>query len=183
MFLSLSILIVSTAYSDSERQGGKLVLNNATSSSVSMLDVLSMGLSKLEGMGLSIPDQFRIEYFDSQWKIKFCSNDCESTVGDEFLLDEAKGELSLNGEVNLLHRGIYDRKKYDALIKIFTNTHKDAVSAYGENLESAYYARINLKDGFLYVDYELKNPKARGGGPHYKIDFVSFEVLEKRYDQ
>lgn len=183
MFLSLSILITSPTYSDSEMQGDELVLNNATSSSVSMLDVFSMGLSKLEGMGLSIPDQFRIEYFDSQWKIKFCSKSCGSADGDEFLLDKSESELSLIGEISLLHRGIYDRKKYDALIEIFSNAHKDAVSAYGENLESAYYVRISLKDDFLYVDYELKNPKARGGGPHYKIDFVSFEVLERRYDQ
>jgi hypothetical protein len=37
-------------------------------------------------------------------------------------------------------------------------------------------------DGW-HVDYELKDPRLKGGGPHYIIDADSGTILSKRYQQ
>lgn len=36
-------------------------------------------------------------------------------------------------------------------------------------------------DGW-HVDYELKDPAAKGGGPHYVIDSGSGSIVSKRYE-
>jgi hypothetical protein len=57
----------------------------------------------------------------------------------------------------------------------------DAVKAYGDL--SAYRISLVLEDDGWHVDYELKNPRYKGGGPHYVIDATSGSILQKRYDQ
>jgi hypothetical protein len=37
-------------------------------------------------------------------------------------------------------------------------------------------------DGW-HVDFDLKDPAARGGGPHYIIDSESGVIVKKRYEQ
>lgn len=59
---------------------------------------------------------------------------------------------------------------------------EDAVQVYGD-LES-YAVSIHLDDdGVWRVDYELLDPDAQGGGPHYVISADSGEILDKRYEQ
>lgn len=57
----------------------------------------------------------------------------------------------------------------------------DAEKAYRDL--SVYEVRIVLKPDGWHVDYELKNPEAHGGGPHYVIDPVNGKILSKRYEQ
>jgi hypothetical protein len=37
-------------------------------------------------------------------------------------------------------------------------------------------------DGW-HVDYQLKNPRLHGGGPHYVIDAQTGAIISKRYEQ
>ena len=41
---------------------------------------------------------------------------------------------------------------------------------------------VQEADGW-HVDYELKNPRLKGGAPHYIIDARSGTTLSKRYEQ
>lgn len=49
------------------------------------------------------------------------------------------------------------------------------LSAYVENIENA--------GGVWRIDYELADPQAQGGGPHYIVSAETGEVLSKRYEQ
>ena len=40
-----------------------------------------------------------------------------------------------------------------------------------------------LEDDGWHVDYELKDPRLKGGGPHYIIDPHTGAILSKRYEQ
>jgi Peptidase propeptide and YPEB domain len=57
----------------------------------------------------------------------------------------------------------------------------DAVRVY-RNL-SPYRVSLVLEDDGWHVDYELKDPKRKGGGPHYLIDATTGAILSKRYEQ
>jgi hypothetical protein len=57
----------------------------------------------------------------------------------------------------------------------------DAVVAYRDL--SGYRIILTLEADGWHVDYELKNRKALGGGPHYRIDPVSGKILWKSYEQ
>ena len=57
----------------------------------------------------------------------------------------------------------------------------DAERAYRDL--SAYRISLALEDDGWHVDYELKNPRLNGGGPHYVIDACSGEIVSKRYEQ
>ena len=57
----------------------------------------------------------------------------------------------------------------------------DALQAYGEL--SKYRIHLVLEFDGWHIDYELKDPKHKGGGPHYIIDSVSGAILSKRYEQ
>jgi transcriptional regulator with XRE-family HTH domain len=57
----------------------------------------------------------------------------------------------------------------------------DAVLTY-PNL-SAYRIHLALEEDGWHVDYELKDPKRKGGGPHYVIDARSGAILSKKYEQ
>jgi hypothetical protein len=48
---------------------------------------------------------------------------------------------------------------------------------------SAYRIQLALEDDGWHVDYEFKNPRLKGGGPHYVIDAHTGAVLSKRYEQ
>jgi hypothetical protein len=58
---------------------------------------------------------------------------------------------------------------------------KDALKAYRDI--SIYKVTALESMGVWNVDYELKNPNLNGGGPHYRIHYLSGEILEKRYEQ
>ena len=48
---------------------------------------------------------------------------------------------------------------------------------------SRYQIRLALEDDGWHVDYELKDPNVRGGGPHYIIDHANGAIVSKRYEQ
>jgi hypothetical protein len=58
----------------------------------------------------------------------------------------------------------------------------DAEVAYRDGLEHYLIQIARQPDGW-HVDYELTNPLAAGGGPHYVIDSASGAILSKRYEQ
>jgi hypothetical protein len=57
----------------------------------------------------------------------------------------------------------------------------DASKAYRDL--SPYWIRLSLEEDGFYIDYELKDPRVKGGGPHYVIDSVTGGIVFKRYDQ
>lgn len=57
----------------------------------------------------------------------------------------------------------------------------DAEKAYRDL--SPYRLIIVLESDGWHIDYELKNPNAQGGGPHYLIDAQSGAILAKKYSQ
>ena len=57
----------------------------------------------------------------------------------------------------------------------------DAIKAY-RNL-SPYKVSLVLEEDGWHVDYELKDSKRKGGGPHYLIDAATGAILQKRYEQ
>jgi len=57
----------------------------------------------------------------------------------------------------------------------------DAVRVYRDL--ALYRIQVVLEDDGWHVDYELKNPRHKGGGPHYIIDANSGTMISKRYEQ
>jgi hypothetical protein len=57
----------------------------------------------------------------------------------------------------------------------------DAIEAYRDL--SGYYIHLGLEEDGWHIDYELKDSRLKGGGPHYVIDRFSGAVLSKRYEQ
>ena len=56
----------------------------------------------------------------------------------------------------------------------------DAITAYRDL--SAYRIQLALEFEKWHIDYELKDPKLKGGGPHYVIDAVGGAIVSKRYE-
>ncbi len=46
-----------------------------------------------------------------------------------------------------------------------------------------YRITLSLEGDGWHVDYELKSPFMKGGGPHYVIDPSDGRILSKRYEQ
>jgi hypothetical protein len=65
--------------------------------------------------------------------------------------------------------------------RALTIAQADAMRVYRDL--SPYFIRIAREDDGWHVDYELKDPKLKGGGPHYVIDPFNGLILAKRYDQ
>jgi hypothetical protein len=57
----------------------------------------------------------------------------------------------------------------------------DAEKAYRDL--SAYRILVASEPDGWHVDYELKDPTLKGGGPHYVINPISGEIVTKRYEQ
>ena len=57
----------------------------------------------------------------------------------------------------------------------------DAVRVYGDL--SPYCIRLAHEADGWHVDYDLKDPKLKGGGPHYVIDAVTGAIRARRYEQ
>jgi hypothetical protein len=58
---------------------------------------------------------------------------------------------------------------------------RDAARVYRDL--SPYRIQLVLEDDGWHVDYELKNPRLKGGGPHYVIDAHTGAIISKRYEQ
>jgi hypothetical protein len=65
--------------------------------------------------------------------------------------------------------------------KVLAIAQADAARVYRDL--SLYRIQLVLEDDGWHVDYELKNPKLKGGGPHYIIDAHTGAVLARRYEQ
>jgi hypothetical protein len=57
----------------------------------------------------------------------------------------------------------------------------DAVKTY-RNL-SSYRIQVVLESDGWHIDYDLKDPRMKGGGPHYIIDSLTGAIVSKRYEQ
>ena len=57
----------------------------------------------------------------------------------------------------------------------------DAATAYRDL--SGYRIQLALEADGWHVDYDLKNPQLKGGGPHYVIDATAGRIVSKRYEQ
>jgi len=57
----------------------------------------------------------------------------------------------------------------------------DAAAAYRDL--SPYRICLSLEEDGWHIDYELKDPKLTGGGPHYVIHAQTGTILSKRYEQ
>jgi hypothetical protein len=42
---------------------------------------------------------------------------------------------------------------------------------------------MSLEEDGWHIDYELKNPTLKGGGPHYLIELMQGTIVSKRYEQ
>jgi hypothetical protein len=62
-----------------------------------------------------------------------------------------------------------------------TIAHADAARVYRDL--SIYKIQIVLESDGWHVDYDLKDPRLKGGGPHYVIDASTGAIRSKRYDQ
>jgi hypothetical protein len=57
----------------------------------------------------------------------------------------------------------------------------DAEKAYHDL--SPYRIVVVIEADGWHIDYQLKNPLTKGGGPHYVIDAATGAILSKRYEQ
>ncbi len=57
---------------------------------------------------------------------------------------------------------------------------EDAVRA--ERDLSFYCICLALEEDGWHIDYELQDPKLKGGGPHYVIDPFTRAIISKRYE-
>ena len=57
----------------------------------------------------------------------------------------------------------------------------DAVKAYGDL--TPYRIQLALEEDGWHVDYELKDPRRKGGGPRYLIDPFTGVIRSKKYQQ
>jgi hypothetical protein len=71
-----------------------------------------------------------------------------------------------------------ERLSSDQVLKI---ARTDAERVYRDL--SHFFIRIAEETDGWHVDYELKDERARGGGPHYVINPVTREITAKRYEQ
>jgi hypothetical protein len=59
--------------------------------------------------------------------------------------------------------------------------HADAVTAYRDL--TPYRIHLALEPDGWHIDYMLKDPKLKGGGPHYLIDPITGAIVWKSYEQ
>ena len=57
----------------------------------------------------------------------------------------------------------------------------DAMKAYRDL--SVYRIQLVLESDGWHIDYELKDPRLKGGGPQYVIDAQTGAIATKRYSQ
>ena len=57
----------------------------------------------------------------------------------------------------------------------------DAAKVYRDH--SCYRICLTLEEDGWHVDYELKDPKLKGGGPHYILDPLTGAIVTKKYEQ
>ena len=66
-------------------------------------------------------------------------------------------------------------------VQALTIAQSDALKAYRDL--SGYRIQLALETDGWHIDYELKDPRLKGGGPHYIIDAFTGAIVSKRYEQ
>ena len=72
-------------------------------------------------------------------------------------------------------------KKHIACDLALKIARSDAEKAYRDLSE--YRITIALEPDGWHIDYNLKDPRIKGGGPHYVIEKESGQIASKRYEQ
>jgi len=57
----------------------------------------------------------------------------------------------------------------------------DALRAYRDLW--GYRIQLVLEDDGWHVDYDLKDPRLKGGRPHYVLDALTGAIISRRYEQ
>ena len=57
----------------------------------------------------------------------------------------------------------------------------DAVTAYRDLTK--YRIQLALESDGWHIDYDLKDARLKGGGPHYVVDAATGMIVSKRYEQ
>ena len=65
--------------------------------------------------------------------------------------------------------------------QVLTIAQEDAIQACRDL--SGYRVCLALEEDGWHIDYELKDPKLKGGGPHYVVDAFNGVIVTKRYEQ
>ena len=79
---------------------------------------------------------------------------------------------------------VYCFNRNDAHPVVIFDPDGNFVASWGERLfRFPHSIRIVQEQDGWHVDYELKDPGRKGGGPHYVIDLLTGAILFKRYDQ
>ena len=65
--------------------------------------------------------------------------------------------------------------------QVLTVAQADAARVYRDL--SVYRIHLVLEEDGWHVDYDLKDTRLKGGGPHYLIDARTGAILSKRYEQ
>jgi hypothetical protein len=65
--------------------------------------------------------------------------------------------------------------------RVLTIAQADAAGVYRDL--SVYHIHLVLESDGWHVDYDLKDPRLKGGGPHYIIDAHTGAIISKRYEQ
>jgi hypothetical protein len=85
------------------------------------------------------------------------------------------GEKSMSNSMQTTVGGVISGDKALAIAQA------DAVDVYRDL--SGYRIQLVLEADGWHVDYDLKDPRLKGGGPHYLIDAVTGAIVSKRYEQ
>ena len=62
-----------------------------------------------------------------------------------------------------------------------TTAQTDAAGVYRDL--SGYRIQLVLEADGWHVDYDLRDGRLKGGGPHYVIDALTGAIVSKRYEQ
>ncbi len=160
--------------------------NETGNSTTSATLALSGFFHAIEKRNLSLPDDFTIEFADDGWKIVSRSSrfkvDDDPNDGDVFFVNREDGTVKqLSGSLRVLNgSGIKDDKK-TIFLNVFAKTYEDASRPYRDL--GLYRISVSLERRQVHVDYFLADPQMLGGGPHYKVDSASYEILERIYSQ
>lgn len=97
-------------------------------------------------------------------------------AGGWIYMDKTSGEISVCRAASTEVEA--PRLSCDEVLRI---ARTDAETAHRD--VSRYTIRIAEESDGWHIDYELKDERARGGGPYYVVHPITGEIVAKRYEQ